>query len=76
MLRLLVAFAAPFLLADAPGALAQSVDFSSGELSLADELQQAINSQRQLLGQPPLQPLTNELEEASLFIAMQFLESS
>jgi len=66
MCRVFWAFAALVLLADAPDVLGQSVDFSSRELSLGDELQQAVNSQRRQLGQPELQSLTNELEEAQL----------
>ena len=66
MRRVFLAFAALMLWADAPGASGQSVDFSSRELSLGDELQQAINSKRQELGQPELLSLTNELEEAQL----------
>ena len=66
MRRVFLAFAALMLLADAPDASAQSVDFSSRELSLGDELQQVINSKRLQLGQPELQSLTNELEEAQL----------
>ena len=66
MRRFFLAFAALMLLADAPDASAQSVDFSSRELSLGDELQQVINSKRLQLGQPELQSLTNELEEAQL----------
>ena len=61
-----LAFAAIMLLADVPDAYGQSVDFSSRELSLGDELQQVINSKRQELGQPELLSLTNELEEAQL----------
>ena len=61
-----LAFAALMLLADAPDASGQSVDFSSRELSLGGALQQVINSKRLQLGQPELQSLTNELEEAQL----------
>ena len=66
MLRLILAFAAFLVLADPPYASGQSVDFSGRELSLGSELQQAINSQRLKEGQPELQSLTNELEEAQL----------
>ena len=66
MLRLILAFAAFLVLADPPYASGQSVDFSGRELSLGNELQQAINSQRLKEGQPELQSLTNELEEAQL----------
>ena len=66
MRRVFLAFAALMLLADVPEASGQSVDFSSRELSLGGELQQAINSKRLQLGQPELQSLTNELEEAQL----------
>ena len=66
MRRVFLAFAALMLLADAPEASGQSVDFSNRELSLGDELQQVINSKRLQLGQPELQSLTNELEEAQL----------
>ena len=59
-------FAALVLLADASAVSGQSVDFGGHELSLGDELQQLINSQRRQLGQPELQSLTNELEEAQL----------
>ena len=50
MRRVFLAFAALMLLADAPDASGQSVDFSSRELSLGDELQQVINSKRLQLG--------------------------
>jgi len=66
MRRVLLAFAALMLLTDAPEASGQSVDFSSRELSLGDELQQVINSKRLQLGQPELQSLTNDLEDAQL----------
>ena len=66
MRRVFLALAALLLLADSPDASGQSVDFSSRELSLGDELQQVINSKRLQLGQPELQSLTNELEEAQL----------
>ena len=66
MRRVFLALAALMLLADAPDASGQSVDFSSRELSLGGALQQVINSKRLQLGQPELQSLTNELEEAQL----------
>ena len=66
MLRLILAVAAFLVLADPPCASGQSVDFNGRELSLGSELQQAINSQRLKEGQPELQSLTNELEEAQL----------
>ena len=66
MRRVFLALAALMLLTDAPEASGQSVDFSSRELSLGDELQQVINSKRLQLGQPELQSLRNELEEAQL----------
>ena len=66
MRRVFLAFAALMLFADAADVSGQSVDFSSRELSLGDELQQVINSKQLQLGQPELQSLTNELEEAQL----------
>ena len=66
MLRVLLALTALILLADVPDASGQSVDFSRRELSLGDELQQVINTRRLQLGQPVLESLTNELEEAQL----------
>ena len=66
MRRAFFAFAALMLLADAPDASGLSVDFSTRELSLGDELQKVINSKRLQRGQPELQSLTNELEEAQL----------
>ena len=74
MRRVFLALAALMLLADAPDASGQSVDFSSRELSLGGELQQVINSKRLQLGQPELQSLTNELEEAQLIYSDAVLE--
>ena len=74
MSRAFLACAALILLAHAQDALGQSVDFSSRELSLGDDLQQAINSHRLQLGQPALQPLTNELEEAQLIYSDAVLQ--
>ena len=66
MRRVFLALAALMLLADARNASGQSVDFSSRELSLGDELQQVINSKRLQLGQPEhlnvMQSLTNEAQ--------------
>ena len=66
MHRVFCAFAALMLWGNSLDASGQSVDFSSRELLLGDDLQQVVNSQRLQLGQPALQPLTNELEEAQL----------
>ena len=66
MFRVLLTFAAIIVVAEIPTASAQSVDFSNRELSLGKQLQQAINSRRLQLGQPQLQSLTDELEEAQL----------
>ena len=74
MHRLLLALAAILVATDGPKALGQTVDFSSRELSLGDELQQVINSQRVALGQPALESLSNELEEAQLIYSDAVLQ--